>query len=364
MKSQVAQFVPYTDKLNLPVEVRDPDKFGQYAFMQDIEKALKTTKNIYMVKNGNIYYLSRYGDSYTFTTGVTIGEYRGAPVLDAKVVNVTLDGITNYDAVSLYGTTRPYLENPSQGTVWGFAPGLGANWYASDDVPCLYEDSLVTMSDGTYKKISEVKTGEEILSYDIESGENVTAFILNCYPTGFANKWDVNYFDNGKSIITYGRHAIYDPENEVSVNIQDIKPEFVANYIGGTTNFIKREVSTSVCQKRRYNIVSSNNLYYINGILMANAPYQKYATITEDMKSRLDREILDSWKNEYDAYYNAMTEKMTNSYAEEVAEIYKGTKKGKDKDNYRKDKNSKYLERRKNEFKTSNKNNKNIKVKG
>lgn len=362
MKKQVAQFVPYTDTLNLPIELPDITAMRDGERATALKNAVAKTKNVYFVSNGRIYRLINFTDKYAFTTDAEFSTERGAPAMSVRRVMVTFNGSITSDINTFYGTTKPKLSDTGSGTSWCFIPGTGAQWWQLSELPCLHEDSLITMADGTYKKVSEVKSGDEVLSYDIESRENTTTFVVNCYPTGFANTWDVNYFDNGNSIITYQRHAIYDCVNEVSKNIQDIETGFNAKCNGGNTVFISRKKCTSVSNKLRYNIVTANNLYYVNDILMANAPYQKYATITDELKNKLEPNVIEAWKNEYDAYYNTMTEGMTKEYAEEVAEIYKGSAKGKNKDKVRKEKNNNYAVRRKNEFKKSNAGNKVIKI--
>ena len=72
--------------------------------------------------------------------------------------------------------------------------------------PCLHPDSLVTMANGTTKKISDVEIGDMVMSHNLKTGVNERAIVVWCGKTK-ENAKLVKY-DN---IICTPDHLIYDP---------------------------------------------------------------------------------------------------------------------------------------------------------
>ena len=72
--------------------------------------------------------------------------------------------------------------------------------------PCLHPDSLVSMANGTIKKISDIEIGDMVMSHNLKTGVNERAMVMWCGKTK-ENAKLVKY-DN---IICTPDHLIYDP---------------------------------------------------------------------------------------------------------------------------------------------------------
>ena len=72
--------------------------------------------------------------------------------------------------------------------------------------PCLHPDSLVSMANGTIKKISDIEIGDMVMSHNLKTGVNEHAMVMWCGKTK-ENAKLVKY-DN---IICTPDHLIYDP---------------------------------------------------------------------------------------------------------------------------------------------------------
>ena len=177
MKKQVAQFVPYTDMLNLPIEI--PDIVNMQTkddVIKAIESAISKTKSVYFEHDGYLFTLSSVKPPYLFTSGVAKYSENNAPYVFIRYISVSETGAVSYISSPVYGTTQPILSENRCGTSWCYIPGEGAKWYRLSELPCSNEVSPITRDDGTYKNVSGVKSGDEVVGYDIENGENATTF--------------------------------------------------------------------------------------------------------------------------------------------------------------------------------------------
>lgn len=191
------------------------------------------------------------------------------------------------------------------------------------NTPCLIEGTKITMSDSTTKPVEEVKAGDIVLSYNPVTKEKTNAVVLACYLTGRSNKFDVYSFENGKHLTAFGIHGFYANELGYVKNIQDInkKNELVDENLETTYLIVKRSMMFHGECKARYNIITSNNLYFANGILLGHSPWQKGqyyinrglstpSVVKEIYKEEIDR---------YNAYQSFMD---SPEYHAEVAEQY------------------------------------------
>ena len=72
---------------------------------------------------------------------------------------------------------------------------------------CFQEDTLISMADGTEKKIKEVKNGDEVCSVNLESRKIEIKICRGCAPTRFAEGLSI-MLENGYSISVTDDHEI------------------------------------------------------------------------------------------------------------------------------------------------------------
>lgn len=315
------------------IEISAPVSGGATAFNEELATALTKSNSIFFVHEEHRYYLQTNNDTRStwcaFPDLPAFGD-GGAPYINIRYCYVyKTSGGVQYYTDGLYGTTSPNMATMSGGgcawSVWDDAQSTGRNagWRVISDLPCLNENTLITMADGSTKKISEVKAGDSVMSYDIETGEKTDAIVVDCYVTGYANSWDVHFFDDGNCLVTYGLHGIYDKGTKYNRDIRSIESGFIALDENGETEFLEHDKVGTVKFERRYNIVTTNNHYYANGILLGHHPYQKYARCSDEMKAELGADVISTWKAEYDSYYNSMREKMTKEYCDYIVNKHK-----------------------------------------
>ena len=315
------------------IEISAPVSGGATAFNEELATALTKSNSIFFVYQDHRYYLQTNNETRStwcaFPDLPAFGDF-GAPYVNIRYCYVyKTNGGVQYYTDALYGTTAPSMATlVGGGAAWGvgYDGTTNAKWYTLSEIPCLNENTLITMADGTQKKVSEISTGDSVLSYDVATGEKTTATVINSYVTGYTRDWDIHYFDNGAYLVTYGLHGIYNKKLGHNSDIRYIDNEFVAVTETGESAFLEHDRVCTVGTEKRYNLVTSNCLYYANGILLGHHPYQKYAACPESLKASIDGDVITTWKDEYDAYYNSMREKMSPEYAQYVVNKHKGDK--------------------------------------
>lgn len=319
------------------VEIIAPTFANYDEFMEAYNTAVSNGKTVYFIKDGIPYYHYKTTSlQIIFYSAIPTGSGRGyanAPYIEYTYVSVSTPEASTVSVTSnqdrLYGTTAPSEATlVGGGAAWGvgYDGTTEARWYTLSEIPCLNENTLITMADGTQKKVSEISSGDSVLSYNVATGEKTTATVINAYVTGYTRDWDIHYFDNGAYLVTYGLHGIYNKKLGHNSDIRYIDSEFVAVTETGESAFLEHDRVCTVGTEKRYNLVTSNCLYYANGILLGHHPYQKYAACPESLKSSIDGDVITAWKDEYDAYYNSMREKMSPEYAQYVVNKHKGDK--------------------------------------
>lgn len=159
------------------------------------------------------------------------------------------------------------------------------------------------MADGTEKAIEDVARGDIVESYDPVSGTVIPAVVIDAYVTGYAREFTAYNFTNGKHLTVYGMHGIYNKRSGVTKDMRELKAkdEIVTLSDGVVQWAAKRTVYFSGSKKRRYNLVTSNNLYFANGILLGSRPYNKLQ-FAIDRKIPLSEEICAAWQTDIDVY--------------------------------------------------------------
>lgn len=169
--------------------------------------------------------------------------------------------------------------------------------------PCLVEGTPIDMADGSTKAVEELLAGDIVQSYDPATDTVVPAVVVAAYKTGENREFTAYNFTNGKHLTVYGMHGIYNKRSGVTKDMRELKAkdEIVTLSDGIVQWAASRTVYFSGECKRRYNIVTSNNLYFANGILLGSRPYNKlqYAM---DHDVAIPEEIRAAWEADVSAY--------------------------------------------------------------
>ena len=232
--------------------------------------------------------------SYTVSAGysVSIGPNATSVAYDENgycVIDGTTYNFSNYGTGAVLASSASEVQFGSNWHLRSIEFTMGGVHYAWSDQQELYEpvtltgdmvilsgtftcltgDTLVTMADGTEKRIDEIELGDEILSYDWDTMQLVPNKVI--FTDKDENKthteYDVWAFDDGTVIKTVHRHEFYNVEacrmkymdewriGEHAHKIDGTEPELIAHEV------IKETV-------RHYKITGEKGTnYYANGLL-------------------------------------------------------------------------------------------------
>lgn len=163
---------------------------------------------------------------------------------------------------------------------------------------CIVEGTLITMADGTKKPVERVASGDEVLSYDFETGEQVPAVVIFRVQGEDRKGARQNVFDDGTILETVDEHYVYSVGDDPCRDIRDMK----------TGNKVLKEDGSEVGYSGYYNhidncfhsyhLLTSNNIYYANGIMNTCFPPSKfhYASMwhidfPEELRAAIDHEL-------------------------------------------------------------------------
>ena len=145
--------------------------------------------------------------------------------------------------------------------------------------PCLIEGTEIRMADGSTKPIELVRTGDEILSWDVNSNTFTTAFVISQSCNGRSLEFVSHLFDDGSYIVTFGVHMVYNktkgyPIDIAEFNVGDTTINAAGDeisYIGNNRYRVRRKDSVNY-----YALTTSNNLYFAGDILNGMTVFAKY----------------------------------------------------------------------------------------
>lgn len=139
------------------------------------------------------------------------------------------------------------------------------------------------MANGTEKPIEQVMPGDEVLSLDLETNEQVSTPVLFASKNTFATKFDTRLFDDGSFVITYGEHKFYTTDG--SEPLRDINKlgtgSHCLNIDGDEVEYIDWHNTMKPEGANTYVLITANNMYYANGILVGENPYMKLRSFNE-----------------------------------------------------------------------------------
>lgn len=174
---------------------------------------------------------------------------------------------------------------------------------------CLLEGTKISMADGSQKNIEDIQPGDLVKSINIETGEEINAVVLHLQLKDVKNEMTQLVFEDGSVLKTNGTHDIYNATkgtwvlSDLDLELDDEILKEDGNHVKfiGTYNWIG---ATKGKLYNFYDIVTSNNCYYADGILCAHNPIRQFTWLNPVMNSYADfipeylREIVATYKDE------------------------------------------------------------------
>lgn len=149
--------------------------------------------------------------------------------------------------------------------------GTISNIYAQ---PCFVEGTLITLADGTQKKVEDINYGDEVLCYDFNEGKQTTApieFIMKKMQSNFYYKVSLSDGTELKLVGSNGKsHRLYNITKEAFIYPQDFEKNDYTLKQDGTIATIS---SIEKIEKKVnfYNIASKDHInVYAEGVLTSN----------------------------------------------------------------------------------------------
>lgn len=197
---------------------------------------------------------------------------------------------------------------------------IGDTCYRLKDTTCLIAGTKISMADGTEKNIENVQAGDEVLSYDPSEQKLTTAIVFGAEQTGSSTDFTRYIFEDGGHLTVYYDHGYYEANKGFIGGIKQINnKKFGLNLSLSKVRFVEKEdVQYYGLKKPHYNIFTSNNLYFANGILCGFNPTTKLAYVRNNNISAPENilSLLESDAQEYEDF-NSVLE--SNEYYAEAA---------------------------------------------
>lgn len=224
---------------------------------------------------GEIIY--KYPDlgNMTYIDGIKVGDL----IFDTYGAIATVTSIT-------YGSDLTYA--------YPETIGYRVCWVSQASWTCLEEGTLITMADMSQKPIEDVLPGEMIMGYDFEKNEPTPAVVLTACATTNDDKTNYLIFENGEYVSCTNDHEFYSNTKKCFAFARDLEEgEKLLDIDGNEIELyaIHKDIYTFNF-KQFYQLTTSNNTYFANGIMCAMGPgnkrnwlkYAKREEIPEEME--------------------------------------------------------------------------------
>lgn len=141
---------------------------------------------------------------------------------------------------------------------------------------CLTGDMLITLADGSQKRIDEITLDDKVLSYNPETMllEEDTITYCDSDKVKTDSKYDVWTFSDGTIVKTVHRHRLYNVERQAMTYMDEWKiGEHAINIDGAEIELVSHEVVEQ--EVRHFTIFTENQNYFVNGLLSGNRHTKK-----------------------------------------------------------------------------------------
>ena len=213
-----------------------------------------------------------------------------------------IDGIKVGDLIfDTYGaiatvTSIKYNTNPT--FAYPATIGYRVCWISQASWTCLEEGTLITMADMTQKPIEEVLPGELIMGYDFEKNEPTPAVVLTACATTNDDKTNYLIFENGEYVSCTNEHEFYSNTKKCFAFARDLEEgEKLLDIDGNEIELyaIHKDIYTFNF-KQFYQLTTSNNTYFANGIMCAMGPGNKRNWLKYAKREEIPEEIEEIFK--------------------------------------------------------------------
>lgn len=220
------------------------------------------------------------GNTHTITatlTNVTAASDNATTIAvgETKVLTYTAaDGYALPDTVTVTGATGVWdkdtgtltLSNPTANVTFSIDGDS-----SSSGIVCLTGDMLITLADGSQKRIDEITLEDKVLSYNPETMRLEEDTITYCDSDRIKTdkKYDIYTFSDGTIIKTVHRHRFYNVERQAMTYMDEWKiGEHAINIDGAEIELVNHETIKKII--RHFTIFTKNQNYFANGLLSGN----------------------------------------------------------------------------------------------
>lgn len=141
--------------------------------------------------------------------------------------------------------------------------------YANDT--CLTGDMLITLADGTTKRIDAITLADRVLAYNPETMVLEADEIIRCDSDKIKthSEYDIWTFDDNSVVKTVHRHRLYNVEKQAMVYMDEWNIGEHAIKVDGTKVALINHVNVQE-EVRHYTIFTNHQNYFVNGLLSGN----------------------------------------------------------------------------------------------
>ena len=276
------------------------------------------------------------GDSYTPSANITLyAQWTAKPTYTITIgtqsnAQVTVDKTSTYEGDTVSVTVsfskssnktltvkdasgNTVLSKSAAGTYTFSMPASNVTIEASSSGSCVTSDTLVTLADGTQKRIDEVTYADQLLVWDFFKGEYTVVPGAIIFDHGYDNNTVIELmFSDGSSVKAVNLHQFFDAGLNRFV---DIDANSVADYVGHRfakmagngyemVTLVDYKITQEYCEA--WGLISAEHYnIFVNGMLSTDFMYEDYALfnyfeVGEDMK--FDEEKMQADIEKYGLY--------------------------------------------------------------
>lgn len=195
---------------------------------------------------------------------------------------------------------------------------------------CFVEGTKIKMFDGTEKNIEDIECGDSILTYDVETGKNIEGVVALSVDVGLSGDFDAYVFEDGSYVEVHNKHSFWNENKQMIVPITEWSLGDQARKSSGEcVRYVSVDRVRHLIQKRYYTLITNNNLYYVNGILVGHWSDAKYNTLKRDapdFPSQLFKQYSDEVDLNRDRYNFAITPEILAKSSSLLADLRSLTK--------------------------------------
>lgn len=211
-------------------------------------------------------------------------------------ISETVSNVVSIDDVKYNGDyDKPYYLSPSISTPFTLTEDRTITIHSE---PCFVEGTLITMANGTQKKVEDINYGDEVLCYDFNEGKQTTApieFVMKKMQSNFYYKVSLSDGTELKLVGSNGKsHRLYNVTKQSFMYPQDFEEDDYTLKQDGTIATISsiEKVEEKV---NFYNISSKDHInVYAENVLTSNRLNNRFEIKNNkftDKKLMTDEEI-------------------------------------------------------------------------